>query len=220
MSIQLQLRKIADSIPSHVTLVAVSKMKPVAAILEAYEAGQRDFGENYVQEMVSKLEVLPKDIRWHFIGHLQSNKVKFIAPFVHLIHGVDSLKLLDEINKQASKINRTINCLLQIHIAEEDTKFGLSYQECRELLASQKYTSLHHVNVIGLMGMGSNTEDKAQLRKEYGRLKSFFDELKLLHPSFQELSCGMSGDYPLAIDKGSTLIRVGSRIFGERNYQQ
>jgi pyridoxal phosphate enzyme (YggS family) len=205
MSVQEQLKTIADTIPSHVTLVAVSKTKPNAAIMEAYEAGQRDFGENYVQELVSKYEALPKDIRWHFIGHLQSNKVKMIAPFVHLIHGVDSVKLLEEINKQGAKLNRVISGLLQIHIAKEDSKFGLSYVECRELMASEKLTTLKHVNVQGLMGMGTNTGDVSLLKREYAELNSFFSELKTRHPELNILSCGMSSDYALAIEQGSSM---------------
>ncbi len=218
MSVQAQLKTIAGTIPSHVTLVAVSKTKPNAAILEAYEAGQRDFGENYVQELVSKYEALPKDIRWHFIGHLQSNKVKLIAPFVHLIHGVDSVKLLEEINKQACKLGKVLNCLLQIFIAQEESKFGLSYEECRNFFESGKLQELQHVHVIGLMGMASNTGNEAQLKKEYGQLIQFYDELAISHPELNTLSCGMSGDYTLAIEQGSNMVRIGSSIFGERNY--
>ncbi len=218
MSVQEQLKTIAGTIPSHVTLVAVSKTKPNAAIMEAYEAGQRDFGENYVQELVSKYEALPKDIRWHFIGHLQSNKVKMIAPFVHLIHGVDSVKLLEEINKQGAKLGKNIACLLQIFIAQEETKFGWSFEECRNYITSGKLNEMKHVKVAGLMGMGSNTSDAQQLKKEYAGLKAFFGELKLALPEMNTLSCGMSSDYALAIEQGSTMVRIGSSIFGERNY--
>jgi PLP dependent protein len=219
MSVQDQLKKIAGTIPVHVTLVAVSKTKTKELILEAYEAGQRDFGENYVQELVSKQETLPKDIRWHFIGHLQSNKAKMIVPFVHLIHGVDSVKLLEEINKQAAKLGRVVNCLLQIFIAQEESKFGLSYEECKNFLESGRLNDLSHVKVVGLMGMGSNTGNEQQLKKEYGQLKTFSEELKLTHPELKILSCGMSGDYLLAINQGSTMVRIGSSIFGERHYK-
>ncbi len=221
MSIKENLLRIKNSIPSGITLVAVSKTKPNALIMEAYEAEQRDFGENYVQELVDKYEQLPKDIRWHFIGHLQSNKVKFIAPFVYLIHGVDSLKLLEEINKQAIKNNRIINCLLQIYIASEETKFGLSFEECEELLKSQEFAGLNNVKVIGFMAMASNTEDKTQIAKEFGSLKGFQDNLSAINSEFallNTLSFGMSHDYKLAIQEGSTMIRIGSKIFGERNY--
>jgi PLP dependent protein len=220
MAVQEQLKKIKAGLPAHVTLVAVSKTKSNAHILEAYTAGQRDFGENYVQELVSKQETLPKDIRWHFIGHLQSNKVKFIVPFVHLIHGVDSIKLLEEINKQGAKLGRVVSCLLQIFIAQEETKFGLSYAECREFMASDKLKSFHHVAIQGLMGMGSLTANNEQLKKEYAELNAFFKELKLNHPNLNTLSCGMSGDYQLAIGQGSTMVRMGSSIFGKREYKE
>ena len=222
MSVQENLLKIKNDLPSHVTLVAVSKTKPNEAVLEAYNAGQRDFGENYVQELVDKHEQLSKDIRWHFIGHLQSNKVKYIAPFVHLIHGVDSLKLLQEINKQAQKNNRVIDCLLQLYIAKEETKFGLSYNECEELLASETFKSLKNITVKGFMAMASNTKNQVQIREEFMSLKLFYDKLSEgcatfnFQPSI--LSYGMSGDYKLAILAGSTMVRIGSTIFGERNY--
>jgi len=218
MSVQAQLNTIAATIPSHVTLVAVSKTKPNAAILEAYEAGQRDFGENYVQELLSKYEALPKDIRWHFIGHLQSNKVKTIAPFVHLIHGVDSVKLLEEINNQGAKLNRVVPCLLQIHIAKEETKFGFSFEECGEFISSGKLDSMKFVQVQGLMGMGTNTGELSLLKKEYTELHAFFQKMREMQPAWTILSCGMSGDYLLAIEQGSNMVRIGSSIFGERNY--
>lgn len=203
-------------------LVAVSKTKPNSDIQEAYDAGQRIFGENKVQEMVEKHSNLPEDIEWHMIGHLQSNKVKYIAPFVSLIHSVDSLKLLKEINKQAKKNERIIKILLQIHIAEEDTKFGLDKTELFELLHSLEITEFHNVQIVGFMGMATFTEDEEQIRKEFKMLKKLFDETleKELPSNFNlsEISMGMSGDYEIAIEEGSTLIRVGSSIFGERNY--
>ncbi|MBL7903002.1 MAG: YggS family pyridoxal phosphate-dependent enzyme [Bacteroidia bacterium] len=219
MSVQDQLKKIKGTIPPNVTLVAVSKTKPIEAVLEAYEAGQRDFGENYVQELISKQEVLPKDIRWHFIGHLQSNKVKMIAPFVHLIHGVDSVKLLEEINKQGAKLNRVVPCLLQIHIAKEESKFGFSYEECGEFISSGKLDSMKFVQVQGLMGMGTNTGELALLKKEYSELHTFYQKMREMQPAWTILSCGMSGDYLLAIEQGSNMVRIGSSIFGEREYQ-
>lgn len=206
-----------------VRLVAVSKTKPVEAIRALYELGQRDFGENYVQELVDKQPLLPTDIRWHFIGHLQSNKVKYIASFVHLIHGVDSIKLLKEINKQALKSNRVIDVLLQVHIASEETKFGLDETELAALLrgGEGELQELQNIRVLGLMGMASFTENKNQVRKEFHYLKSLFDRY-IDHPSsnvqFSILSMGMSGDYPLAIEEGSSMVRIGSLIFGERNY--
>lgn len=220
MSIQQNLKYIQSQLPSQVTLVAVSKTKPNQMLLEAYEAGQRDFGENYVQELVDKYEQLPKDIRWHFIGHLQSNKVKYIAPFVYLIHGVESLKLLQEINKQGLKHNRVIKYLLQIYIAKEDTKFGLSYEECEQLLNSEVYANLKNVELMGLMAMASNTDNQTQIKKEFERLKTFADDLKAKGFNMAYLSFGMSNDYSLAIACGSNMIRVGSLIFGERNYSK
>lgn len=205
-------------LPENVTLIAVSKTKPIEAILEAYEAGQRDFGENYIQELCDKVEKLPKDIRWHAIGHVQSNKVKYIAPFVHLIHGVDSLKLLQEINKQAQKNNRVIDCLLQVFIATEESKFGLDSTEVHALLESEIFLQLQNIRIVGLMGMASNTENETQIRSEFKGLYSLFSELQKQHPDFKHLSMGMSGDYPLAISEGSTMIRVGSLIFGARQY--
>lgn len=203
-------------------LIAVSKTKPTEAILEAYDAGQRIFGENKVQELTSKFESLPKDIEWHMIGHLQRNKVKYIVPFVDLIHSVDSLRLLEEINKESIKINKISNCLLQVHIAEEETKFGFDAAELRELLNSPEFDNLKNVKILGLMGMATNTANSAQIRKEFKSLKQLFDNLKTEinkhNCEFRELSMGMSSDYMLAIEEGSTLIRVGSSIFGDRYY--
>ncbi len=218
MSIKDNLHKIKSELSEGVTLVAVSKTKPNADILEAYEAGQRVFGENKVQEMVQKWEELPKDIEWHMIGHLQRNKVKYMAEFVSLIHGVDSLKLLKEINKQAEKHNRVIPCLLQMHIAEEDTKFGLDATELEELLGSDDFKSMKNVKIVGLMGMATFTPDEAQIRKEFAHLKSIFDGLKQKMPEIHILSMGMSGDYAIAMEEGSTMVRIGSSIFGARNY--
>lgn len=221
MFIKQNLHNILHSIPENVTLIAVSKTQPVTSILEAYQAGQRAFGENKIQEMVEKFDVLPKDIEWHMIGHLQSNKVKYMAHFVHLIHGVDSLKTLEEINKQALKHNRIINCLLEVKIASEETKFGLSFAEVAQLLKSEELKNLKNINITGLMGMASFTENNEIISDEFKTLKSFFDSLQK-HKSFNVnptiLSMGMSGDYKIAIEEGSTMIRVGSAIFGSRNY--
>ena len=228
MSIAINLAEIKSSLPRHVTLVAVSKTKPVSDLLEAYEVGQRIFGENYVQELVEKQDLLPKDIQWHFIGHLQSRKVKLIAPFVSLIHGVDSLKLLQEINKQAEKNNRVIDCLLQIHIAEEESKFGLDEKELediqKQLLDSARSNdnAFKNIRVVGLMGMATFTEDQNQIKKEFTYLKSLFDKYskeKTENYQLNTLSMGMSGDYTLAISCGSTMVRIGSSIFGTRQYQ-
>jgi PLP dependent protein len=201
-------------------LIAVSKTHPADVIMEAYKAGCKTFGENKVQELTSKHEALPEDIEWHMIGHLQSNKVKFIASFVHLIHSVDSISLLKEINKQGQKSGKKINCLLQLHIAEEETKFGFSEKEILHLIDSNEFTDMDHVSVIGLMGMATNTKDKEQIRKEFRGLKRFFERLKEEYSgrniTMKELSMGMSNDYEIAIEEGSTMIRVGSRIFGER----
>lgn len=203
-------------------LIAVSKTKPVSMIREAYDVGQRDFGENKVQELREKPDQLPKDIRWHMIGHLQTNKVKYIAPFIHLIHAVDSLRLLQEINKQAKKNNRIINCLLQIHIAREEHKFGFDVEGVKSLLSDHGFETYSNIKIIGLMGMASNTEDQHQVRMEFRGLKNIFDEIKLKYQSpnidMCEISMGMSNDYPIAMDEGSTMIRVGSKIFGARNY--
>ena len=203
-----------------VTLVAVSKTKPVEMLMEAYNAGFKRFGENYVQELVDKYEQMPKDIEWHFIGHLQSNKVKYIASFVSLIHSVDSLKLLQEINKQAAKNNRVIDCLLQIYIAEEDTKSGMTEEECLEILKAETLEKLPNVRIVGLMGMTTLTEDETQIRKEFKKLKNFYQSLTINHSQLTILSMGMSGDYGIAIEEGSTMIRVGSKIFGGRIYQK
>lgn len=215
-----QLKQITASLGTNTTLVAVSKTHPIERIMEAYEAGQRDFGENKVQDLVEKYEALPKDIRWHMIGHLQSNKVKYIASFVHLIHGVDSFKLLQEINKQGQKNGRKISCLLQFHIAEEETKFGLSLDEANAFLSSSEYQTLSHVQLCGVMGMATFTENTVQIRSEFQSLHAIFQALKFTHFSstgtFKEISMGMSDDYPIAIEEGSTLIRVGSKIFGRR----
>lgn len=220
MSIQSNLNEIKSSLPSQVTLVAVSKTKPVVDLIEAYNAGQRIFGENKIQEMTAKYEEMPKDIEWHMIGHVQTNKVKYMASFVSLVHGVDSLKLLAEINKQAKKHNRIINCLLQMHIAEEETKFGMDEQELQELLSSDEFIQMENIKVIGLMGMATFTDDENQIRKEFTHLSAIFNSLsnqpetRNLKP--ETLSMGMSGDYNLAIECGSTMVRIGSSIFGHR----
>ena len=222
MSIQSNLKEVLATLPSHVRLVAVSKYHPVEALQEAYEAGQRIFGESKVQEMTQKYELLPKDIEWHFIGHLQTNKVKYMAPFVSMIHGVDSFKLLCEINKQAAKAGRIIPCLLQIHIAREETKFGFSPDECRDMLRQEGWKDLQHIRICGVMGMATNTDNEADIDQEFQTLAAFFQEIKEIHftqdPYFTEVSMGMSDDYPIAVKNGSTLVRVGSRIFGERIY--
>lgn len=220
MSIQSNLLEIKATLPEHVTLVAVSKTKPVPDLMEAYNAGQRIFGENKIQEMAGKYEEMPKDIEWHMIGHVQTNKVKYMASFVSLVHGVDSLKLMAEINKQAKKNNRTINCLLQMHIAEEETKFGMDESELNELLASEEFKQMENIRVTGLMGMATFTEDEKQVEKEFKYLKSAFDGLskqpEILNLKPETLSMGMSGDYKLAIACGSTMVRIGSSIFGGR----
>jgi pyridoxal phosphate enzyme (YggS family) len=218
MSIKDNLKHITSNLPNHVTLVAVSKTKPVSDLMEAYDGGQRIFGENKIQEMAEKYEQMPKDIQWHMIGHVQRNKVKYMAEFVSLIHGVDSLKLLLEINKQAKKHNRIMDCLLQIKIAEEDSKFGMSAKDAFELLQSEAFLNLKNVRITGVMGMATFTNDKKQVESEFKFLKSTFDKLKTLNSELLTISMGMSGDYPLAVDCGSTMIRVGSSIFGERNY--
>ncbi len=219
MSIKDNLLKIKSSLPENVTLVAVSKTKPVSDLMEAYNAGERVFGENKIQEMSEKWEQMPKDIQWHMIGHIQTNKVKFMAPYVSLIHGVDSLKLLEEINKQALKNNRIIDCLLQIHIAEEETKFGLNEDELQNLLASESFINLKNIKIVGLMGMATFTENQNQIKKEFEHLKSIFDtkkSLSIVNCQLSILSMGMSGDYQLAIECGSTMVRIGSSIFGGR----
>ncbi|WP_059026026.1 YggS family pyridoxal phosphate-dependent enzyme [Gabonibacter massiliensis] len=215
------LKQVLNNLPSRVKLIAVSKTKPVEAIEEAYKVGQRVFGENRVQELVEKYEALPKDIEWHLIGHLQTNKVKYVAPFVAMIHGVESLRLLDTINKEGEKNGRVIPCLLQFHIAEEETKFGLDEAEAKELLESENYGRMKNIHIMGVMGMATFTEDRKQIRKEFHHLKTIFDDLKQNYfshdPAFKELSMGMSGDYPIAVEEGSTMVRVGSSIFGYRN---
>lgn len=198
----------------NVTLIAVSKTKSISAIESLYALGQRDFGENYVQEVVQKYEAMPHDIRWHFIGHLQSNKVKYIAPFIHAIHGVDSIKLLAEINKQASKLNRIIDCLLQVHIAQEETKFGFDATELA--VAMQALSMYPNVRICGLMGMASFSDDAQLVRQEFQFLKMLFDQYAAIHPDFNTLSMGMSGDYIIAIEEGSTMVRIGSMLFGAR----
>ncbi len=221
MSVSDNLLHIKSTLPEHVTLVAVSKTKPVSDIMEAYNAGQRIFGENKIQDMADKYEAMPKDIQWHMIGHVQRNKVKYMAPFVALIHGVDNFKLLEEINKQALKHDRVINCLLQIKIASEDSKFGLAPQDAIDIIQSEAFLALKNVNITGVMGMATFTDDETQIESEFKLLKSTFDDLKIINPNnsaFTTISMGMSGDYKLAIQCGSTMVRVGSSIFGLRNY--
>lgn len=221
MSIKNNIEKFTQTLPAGCRLIAVSKTQPVEKITEAYATGQRLFGENKAQELTAKYEALPKDIEWHMIGHLQTNKVKYIAPFVHLIHSVDSLKLLTEIDKQAKKVSRTIRCLLQVHIAREETKFGFSESEVLDMLQSGQFQTLKNIQVCGLMGMATLTDDVAQIRNEFMELKTLFEKIKAVQiasVSMEELSMGMSSDYAIAIEEGSTLIRVGTAIFGERNY--
>ena len=218
MAIQTNLSKIKTQLPSNVTLVAVSKTKSVEDIMQAYLSGQRIFGENKIQEMVDKYDVLPKDIQWHMIGNIQRNKVKYMASYVDLVHGVDSFKLLNEINKQAEKNKRIIKCLIQIKIAQEDTKFGISYEEAKIMLRSEEVKKLNNIEIVGVMGMASYTQDKIQIKKEFKTLKINFDNLKKIAKNLMILSMGMSGDYKLAIENGSTMIRLGSSIFGTRNY--
>lgn len=222
MSIETNLKEVLAELPPKVRLVAVSKFHPNKAIEEAYAAGQRIFGESKVQEMTGKYETLPKDITWHFIGHLQTNKIRYMAPYVSLIHGVDSYKLLMEINKQAMKCDRVIPCLLQIHIAQEETKFGFSFEECTEMLERGEWRELRNVCLQGLMGMASNIDDMQQVRREFHSLHSYFQEVKNSFfadtPAFKEVSMGMSHDYHIAVEEGATLVRVGSKIFGERTY--
>jgi pyridoxal phosphate enzyme (YggS family) len=218
--IKEKLAEIRKEIPEHVTLIAVSKTKPISDLEEAYKSGQRHFGENKVQEMFEKHEQLPKDIQWHLIGHLQTNKVKYIAPFVHLVHSVDSLKLLKEIDKQAKKNNRIIDCLLQFHIAQEETKFGLSLMEAEALISCQDFKDLKNINIVGVMGMASFSDDVSLIKREFQELNSIFKRLQenyfSKNQNFKEISMGMSGDYALAIEEGSTMVRVGSSIFGGR----
>ncbi|SFG07572.1 hypothetical protein SAMN04488033_12515 [Salegentibacter agarivorans] len=218
MSISENIKKYKTELPEDVTLVAISKTKPTEDLLEAYEAGQRHFGENKIQEMTDKWEELPKDIKWHMVGHVQRNKVKYMAPYVFLIHAVDSLKLLKEINKEADKNDRSIDCLLQIKIAEEDSKYGISAEEAKEILDSEKFKSFDRVKVKGLMGMATFTDDETQVKKEFEHLKSVFNDFKATYSNMNILSMGMSGDYKIALDCGSNMVRIGSDIFGERNY--
>ena len=221
MSIKQNLNTIKSQLPEQVILVAVSKTKPISDIRKAYQAGQRIFGENKIQEMAEKYEQLPKDIQWHMIGHVQRNKVKYIANFVSLIHGVDNFKLLKEINKQALKHNRVIKCLLQIKIADEDSKFGMTSSIASEILRSQEFSELQNIKVVGLMGMATFTNNKKQVEQEFNNLKTTFDNLTELNTEncqLKNVSMGMSGDYQLAIDCGSTMVRIGSSIFGARNY--
>lgn len=222
MHIAEQISRLHQKLPEGVSLLAISKYHPIEALQEAYDAGQRMFGENHIQEMAAKAAALPKDIEWHFTGHVQTNKIKYMAPFVSLIHAVDSFRLLREINKHAAKHERRIDCLLQIHIAQEETKYGLTVDECRQLLANEPWRELQHIRITGLMAMGSNTDDLEQVRKEFRQIKQLFDELKRTYfaddSSFCQLSEGMTDDYPIAIEEGSTIVRIGSLIFGEREY--
>lgn len=220
--IKENLNIVKATVPSDVTLIAVSKTKPVSDLQEAYDAGQRIFGENKALEMRDKHQVLPADIQWHFIGHLQTNKIKYIAPFVTLIHAIDSLSLLEAVNKEAAKNNRVIDCLLQFHIAQEETKFGLDMNEARAMLESESFKNLNNINICGVMGMATFTDNAAQVRDEFKNLKNIFETLKENYfkenDSFKEISMGMSDDYPIAIEEGATMVRVGSKIFGARNY--
>lgn len=222
-SIGNNIKQILAELPKGVRLVVVSKFHPSSAIEEAYQAGQRVFGESKVQEMAAKYEALPKDIEWHFIGHLQSNKIKYMAPFVSLIHGIDSYNLLAEVNKQAAKCNRVIKCLLQIHIAKEETKFGFTKAECMEMLTAGEWQSLKNIEICGLMGMATYTDNTEEISREFAGLHDFFEEVKSKWfanaPSFCELSMGMSDDFRLAVEQRSTLVRIGSMIFGNRSYQ-
>ena len=220
--IKENLNIVRATVPSNVTLIAVSKTKPVSDLQEAYEAGQRIFGENKALEMRDKHQALPTDIQWHFIGHLQTNKIKYIAPFVTLIHAIDSLSLLEAVNKEAAKNNRVIDCLLQFHIAQEETKFGLDMEEAKSMLESESYNNLNNINICGVMGMATFTDNAAQVREEFKNLKNIFETLKENYfkenDSFKEISMGMSDDYLIAIEEGATMVRVGSKIFGARNY--
>lgn len=222
MSIKNNLKNIKSVLPEHVTLVAVSKTKPVNDLMEAYNAGQRIFGENKIQEMAEKYEEMPKDIEWHMIGHVQRNKVKYMAGFVSLIHGVDNFKLLKEINKQAKKSERVINCLFQIKIASEDSKFGMTLEDASNIIQSKDFAELENIKITGVMGMATFTDNQSQIENEFKQLKSTFETLKVLNTNnckLETISMGMSSDYPLAIDCGSTMIRVGSSIFGHRSYK-
>ena len=220
--IKENLEKIRATMPEGITLVAVSKTKPISDLQEAYDAGQRTFGENYPQEMRDKHEVLPQDIQWHFIGHLQTNKIKYIIPYVTLIHSIDTANLLEAVNKEAKKHERVVDCLLQFHIAQEETKFGLDLDEARQLLESEAFKQMENVRICGVMGMATFTDDKVEVRKEFKHLKAIFDTLKKDYfanqPQFKEISMGMSEDYLIAIEEGATMVRVGSLIFGARVY--
>jgi pyridoxal phosphate enzyme (YggS family) len=220
--IKENLEKIRATMPEGITLVAVSKTKPISDLQEAYDAGQRTFGENYPQEMRDKHEVLPQDIQWHFIGHLQTNKIKYIIPYVALIHSIDTANLLEAVNKEAKKHERVVDCLLQFHIAQEETKFGLDLDEARQLLESETFKAMENVRICGVMGMATFTDDKTEVRKEFKHLKAIFDILKKEYfanqPQFKEISMGMSEDYLIAIEEGATMVRVGSKIFGARKY--
>ena len=224
MNIQANLKEVLSELPANVRLVAVSKFHPQEAIMEAYQAGQRIFGESKVQEMTEKYEALPKDIQWHFIGHLQTNKIKYMAPYVAMIHGVDSYKLLADINKQAAKCNRRIPCLLQLHIAQEETKFGFSFDECTAMLETENWESLDHVALQGVMGMASNTDNMEQVKNEFQSLHTYFQQIKKQFfadaPDFKEISMGMSHDYKIALRHGTTMVRIGSDIFGKRDYSK
>ena len=221
MSVAEQITRLQKELPEGVNLLAISKYQPIEAIQEAYDAGQRLFGENHIQEMAAKAAVLPHDIQWHFTGHVQTNKIKYMAPFVDTIHAIDSFRLLREIDKHAAKYKRRIDCLLQIHIAQEETKYGFTVDECRELLANEPWRELQHIRIVGLMAMGSNTDDMEQVRSEFRQIKQLLTELKATYfpneESFCQLSEGMSDDYPIAIEEGSTIVRIGSMIFGNRN---
>jgi pyridoxal phosphate enzyme (YggS family) len=223
MSIASAIEEIKKTLPKHVQLVAVSKFNPIEALQEAYEAGQRLFGESQAQEMVPKAQAMPDEVKWHFIGHLQTNKVKYIAPYVACIESVDSLKLLVEINKQAAKIGRVIPCLLQFHVAQEETKWGLTKEECEEILSSEEFANLRNVRIDGVMGMASNTDNEARIRADFAEITRMFVYLKLHYfaasQHFKHISMGMTHDYPIAVKEGATLVRVGSGIFGERMYQ-
>lgn len=220
----VSFQKVQSAIFENVKLIAVSKTKPIAEIMEVYDCGYRIFGENKAQELQEKYELMPKDIEWHFIGHLQTNKVKYITPFVSLIHSIDSLRLLKEVNKSAKKENRIVDCLLQFFIAEEETKFGLDMDEARELLTSESFKNMENIQICGVMGMATYTEDKTQIRREFAHLKNIFDDIKAEFfadfPSFKEISMGMTNDFQIAMEEGSTMVRMGSAIFGERNYSK
>ncbi|MCG8409817.1 MAG: YggS family pyridoxal phosphate-dependent enzyme [Bacteroidales bacterium] len=223
MSVSENIKQfLSNEIPSTVKLIAVSKTKPIQLIEEAYQSGYRIYGENKVQELVEKYEALPKDIEWHMIGHMQSNKVKYIAPFVSLIHGIDSFKLLKVVNKEGAKNNRKINCLLQFHIAKEETKFGLDLNEALEFIKSPDFSDLKNINICGVMGMATYTENENTIRSEFKELVHIFNELKKIIKldTFKEISMGMSGDYKIAVEEGATMVRIGSMLFGKRNYNK